>query len=155
MSYSDFEVEDEVTYGDEMGAYLRASLPGENINRNSGLKLEHGLLAPIDIFTDEIGAISRNLQSSLEVVKPKNKEIMLNERDILFLKDTATKLKHVNYKNPTAYILGFLVTKGQDEINVKSFEYITKHVLNLLLDDSVKAEDIIRYARLWMLHLAP
>jgi|SRR3989304_4446097 len=61
-----------------------------------------------------------------------------------------SKVNEPGYKNPVAFILGFvIVNKGQ--IDKNKFNEVVKDVLPHIQDDiSIKSEDVLRYARLWL-----
>lgn len=58
--------------------------------------------------------------------------------------------KHTRYKNPTAFILGFWVTKDtKTRINETALNHVKRKLR--LLTYPVRDYDVIRYANLWML----
>ena len=68
----------------------------------------------------------------------------------------AADLDSVEYKNPTAYVLGFLATEGGNVLSKEKFKYVINSVLPHAKSDSksddvisVLPADIIRYSRLW------
>jgi hypothetical protein len=66
--------------------------------------------------------------------------------------DTARNVDKIKYKNPTAYVLGFIGSRGGVDISKASMEYAIKKALPMTAEgeSSVQPEDIIRYARLWL-----
>ena len=85
---------------------------------------------PDERFCLAVDAIGRNLD--------------LDQGTIEYLLATSTKLDRIQYKNPAAYILGYLASRPR----------LTKdtlaHAIKLLKKvDDVKAADVLRYARLW------
>ena len=80
-------------------------------------------------------------------------EFRIDNDDIRKLLDTARKFQStVMYKNPYAYILGFIASQGGREITKKSFDTAVK-LLSNVEGGSVRPEDILRYARFWMITL--
>ena len=80
-----------------------------------------------------------------------NNKLKINDTDISTIKKMMIKLKHQGYLNPSAYVLGYLVTNNKyNKIDVDMFKFIKNKVLNKLEDKSIKDPDIIRYSRLWI-----
>ena len=128
-------------FQDEMGAYLRAG-GGTHIGL-VGIegKIDQATLDPLDRFKIIVDAKARNLKES---------SVYITEIDIGNLIQTASKLKHVYYKNPTAYLLGYIASSGGSNIIKKQFGYTIDKALPLIDDGSVFAPDVLRYARLWL-----
>jgi len=57
-------------------------------------------------------------------------------------------MEKVEFKNPTAYILGYIAFTREAELTVESLEYVVNDLLPYVSDKSVKPIDIVRYARL-------
>ena len=132
----------------EMGAFDRVSIPGLTGNAPK-TRLEKAAQEPLEKFVQSVEAIALNIDS-------KNK-ITITTNDIQEMIEKASYLQHVEHKNPSAYILGFLATKGgtqklvTEEGNKKLYEQIIEKALPLVdLDASVFPEDVIRYSRLWL-----
>ena len=100
---------------------------------------------PLGRFCLRVDAISRNIDSSCNgFVIPHNQIQTLLER--------SQSLHRVQFKNATAFVLGYLAT-------AKGNKVITKTALNNvwacyesiagIKDSSITKPDIIRYARLW------
>jgi hypothetical protein len=79
---------------------------------------DRALQDPLEKFQIAVDAISRSL----------NKQILLEK---------ANKLKYVYYKNPQAYILGYLASNGGKNIDIKSFKHVSTKILPLLSEGSV------------------
>ena len=59
-------------------------------------------------------------------------------------------IKNVEHKNPVAYILGFLATKGGRTLDKKNVMHVINNVLpEMKGDGGVEPPDVIRYARFW------
>ena len=72
------------------------------------------------------------------------------KREILLSK--VGNITNVQYKNPSAYILGYLaLNKGQ--IDKKRVKHIFNSVLPDFKEEGVTPPDVIRYARYWSLFL--
>lgn len=100
---------------------------------------------PFGRFTLKVDAISRNINSECTTIG-------LSNNDIQTLLDTSEKLKHVEHKNPSGYILGYLATQGgRKQISRDSLKSVWTCCYQKLRrkDDTVKEPDIIRYSTLW------
>lgn len=99
---------------------------------------------PLGRFCIKVYAISRNIESECALI---------NQPDIEMLQTFSQKVPMVRYKNPTAFVLGYIATKrGSIKIDPKSLEeaYICyKKTVSVDKDESIKKSDIIRYSRLW------
>jgi hypothetical protein len=147
MSISSDDDDNSNTYNNllpEMGAYNRVGLPGDMIGIITGSdgKINRNMLDPLQIFQIQVDAISRHLKDQ------KIKKI-LDEKDIQKMIEKSNVLKHVNYKNPTSYVLGYIASSGGTRITIEQFNYSSK-LLEYVYDTSVLEPDILRYARLWM-----
>lgn len=96
------------------------------------------------IFTD---AIARKIMGE---------RITIGQTDALTESDIETILKKTRYivglrfKNPTAYILGYIASKGGTEIKKKRLDIVFEKLLPRFGEDAgVKEADVIRYARYW------
>ena len=135
--YQDDEFEPEA----EIGAYDRVAFTGLNGN-GPKTRLEKAAQEPLDKFKQSVDAIARNCRSS--------NKINIQDEDITKMIEFASKLDTIEHKNPSSYVLGFVVTSGGRELSDTLFNTIVKKVLPLLnSEDSVFPHDIIRYARLW------
>ena len=99
---------------------------------------------PFGRFTLKVDAIARNIDSECTTIG-------LSNNDIQTLLDTSEKLKHVEHKNPSGYILGYLATQGgRKQISRDSLKSVWTCYQKLRRkDDTVKEPDIIRYSTLW------
>jgi hypothetical protein len=98
-------------------------------------------------FCLRVNAVSRNINDRCGGK-------LLSDDDIRFLLDKSPGVHRVQYKNSTAFVLGYLAT-------ARATRKITKESLNRIWicyektsggvdrDESIKKHDIIRYARLW------
>ena len=60
------------------------------------------------------------------------------------------KLEYIHFKNPSAYILGYIASESGRNILESRVNYCFTKVLPLVeLDAGLQRPDIIRYARLW------
>jgi len=134
----------------EIGAYERAGTSGRlNMTLIQGgtlgelqKKAMKELATPEDRFQLYVDAISRKLNGD---------NIMnVSQTEIDAMLDAMPMVPNIQYKNPTAYILGFLATAGGRKISVSKIKTIIEEVLPQLPESGVEAPDVVRYARLWM-----
>jgi len=96
---------------------------------------------PTDRFKLKVNAISRELNN--------NRHINLGEEDIKILIEKVIIIKekgfNIDFINPTAYILGYIVSMGGQKIEKTIVDLMFANVLKLVL--SVSKADVIRYAR--------
>jgi hypothetical protein len=72
---------------------------------------------------------------------------VLMEDDVATITGKFSVVPHGRYKNPFAYVLGYVATRGSREI----VDFKTAHQeLIQLKDPSVSDADVVRYARLWL-----
>jgi len=128
----------------EIGAYNRVGMAGDMIGIITGPdgKINREMLDPLQIFQIQVDAVSRHLKDQ-KIKKP------LDERDIQKMIEKSNVLPHINYKNPTAYVLGYIASNGGSRITQEQFNNSSK-LLEYVYDTSVLEPDILRYARLWM-----
>jgi hypothetical protein len=121
-----------------------------NFTGSSGLfgkaptsRVEQSTQDPLERFRRKVDAISRYLNNWEEIEN-------IDETSINTMLIKASKLDSVQYKNPNAYVLGFLATGGGKVLSKERFTYVIKKVLPRVdSDSSVLPPDIIRYAILW------
>lgn len=145
--YEDYFMADEPEFRDEFAVFERVGMPGAIPLGLTGIdgRQVRGAQDPLDKFQIEVDAISRNMSNY--------SEFRIDNDDIRKLLDTARKFQStVMYKNPYAYILGFIASQGGREITKKSFDTAVK-LLSNIEGGSVRPEDILRYARFWMITL--
>ena len=105
-------------------------------------RMERSMLDPLDSFRINVDGISRSLRNW--------DDVKISEKDITEMLEMAVDLKYVQYKNPTAYILGYMASNGGKKLDKTSFDNVIKKVLPHTEDQtSVTPVDVVRYARLW------
>ena len=140
----------------EMGAYERVGVPRmeegpmlgeiEGIGKNE-LKDAHKKIMRMDLSGTE------KLKLLLDDYSNKYRDkdfwpITDNEMGIIY--KYISKLHEPGYKNPIGYMLGYYIVDRRGHIDKTRFDNIIKTVLPKIQNDiSIKAEDVIRYARLW------
>ena len=77
----------------------------------------------------------------------------IDEEGIKTLLSLSQKIPRVEFKNPTAFVLGYIATRGgRYNITRDSLSSVWKcyqQMHNINKDESITEEDIIRYARFW------
>lgn len=74
----------------------------------------------------------------------------LNKNEINFILSQTDEVSLPEYKNPTAFVLGYWVSK-KGQIDAKSLVRIKPELTKL--DYPIRLYDVIRYARLWTTQL--
>lgn len=138
--------EEENIYEYEAKAFERVNYVGklqEMINRDifSDEQKRRENLTPEERFLIFSDAISRKLN----VYK-------LGNRDIDNILEKTKDIKNLKYKNPTAYVLGYVVSEGGKIINYERFDRVVNEELPDFKGSGVEPADVLRYARFW-LHL--
>jgi hypothetical protein len=125
------QFQNEYNYLDRIGGYLDQ----DNLIRKDNFD-------PVQRFINLVRSSALDLDTN-DVVNVK--------KDIDFLLRSISQFKNVQYKNPTAFVLGYCVIKN-NQIDLQSF----KHIKNKLekVSNPVRDYDIIRYANLWLNSLA-
>lgn len=149
----DFGYEEEKTFAPSIKVFERIGLPGDISSligstmvgdiRDLQKRINKMVQDPTDRFIIYTDAIVRRLISS--------DAIRLSEDNIVdMLKKAKNNVKNVGYKNPTAYILGYIASEGGMRMTKQNVNNVLKNILPQVGDESVSEQDVIRYARLWM-----
>lgn len=148
--YSDQEGE----YKAEITAYERSGHGGRLSELLSSSAVVSGMdevyklsnISPEDRFLILVDAISRRFNN--------DGIIEITQADITTMLEKTGMMMGVRYKNPIAYILGFLATNGGSKIVKKNIDHIINKVLPKIGDEGgVYPPDVIRYARYWVMNL--
>lgn len=130
----------DIEFKDEFGAYLRAGR-GDTGCLDADGKFNKTIQDPILKFKCYVDIISKKLISD---------GIEIGESDIEIMISMVDSLQYVSFKNPSAYIAGYIASGAGRNISETSVNYCFTKVLPLIqLDGGVQRPDIIRYARLW------
>ena len=130
----------DIEFKDEFGAYLRAG-GGDSGCLDADGKFNKTIQDPLVKFKCYVDIISRKL-----IVN----DIKLEEKDINIMISQVDNLKYVNFKNPSAYILGYIASSGGSNISESNVTYCFNSVLPFVeLEAGLQLPDVIRYARLW------
>lgn len=131
----------EEEYVPEFAAFERVGLPGDalvGITYNQFTKTDK-----LDMFIINVDKIGREIIS--------NNPDTLSYNDIEYLVNKARMIPKIEFKNPTAYILSYLITEsGRTQPTLPKLNQIHRRVLqNLSTKDDVEKTDLIRYSRYW------
>jgi hypothetical protein len=138
----DYNENVENMFGDERNVYERVGMRGDiNVDIDMiGMEKKKSQKTPLERFIESVNAIT------LQIINEKN---MLSQGDLKIILETITSLNKPEYKNPTGYVLGYMASNGGfNMVGEKIFDIFD--LLEFLEDKSVKPEDVIRYARLWL-----
>lgn len=133
----------------EIGAYERAGPPGalgtSLIKSGTMAEIRKQLIKEISnpeerlrIFVD---AISRKLNGE-DIVR-------ITQEDIDTMLEKIPTIPKAKYKNPSAYILGYLASRGGKKLDPSHVKKIIRTILPHLQDSGVEPADVVRYARFW------
>lgn len=139
MDDNDFsDLEEKQVYQSEFKAFERASAG------KLGTKSIRDIHDPKERFQAQIDAISRSLADITDSTDS------ISEQDILDMGDMTSRVNKIEYKNPTCYVLGYIASTKGTKITQKSVDHVFDKILPYIKDKSVKQEDVLRYARLWL-----
>jgi len=147
---NDFEDDyGDVEYKAEADAYERTGPGGKLAEMVSGAmlgdmqkSLAREAISPEDRFLIFTDAIARRINADHIAT--------VSEADITILLEKTVQIPGLRYKNPVAYIMGFLASKGGQKLERETVLYVIDHILPRMGDEGgVTAPDVIRYARYW------
>jgi hypothetical protein len=99
-----------------------------------------------DRFLINVDSISRKLNSE-EITN-------LTENDINIMLEKSQFILGLKYKNPTAYILGYIASKGGTNLDPVNVKFVINKILPKIDKDAgIEPPDVVRYARYWKLYL--
>ena len=135
---SDIEEEKSREFQPEARAYERVGISGSMLGDFSDIRMVQD---PSDRFIIYVDAISRKLMSE---------DTDLDENDLTTMLTKAREIPNIGYKNPTAYVLGYIASSGgRKNLVTKNVTKVINDILPKVHDVSVTPPDIIRYIRLW------
>lgn len=138
--WSSPEIDDGPRYVPGMDAYTRVG-PGGFLGGDVR-PIDRATQDPLERFQRYVDAISRNLSNW--------QGVNISEQMIDDMVQTARKLDDVKYKNPTAYVLGYLGSNAGKKIDKKSIDHVLTKVLPHVQENFVLPPDVIRYSKLWL-----
>lgn len=147
---SDYSSEDQnFDYDDEMKDELRPE-----VNAFERIGKPGDFLGGLDILTqDETDKFK--IQVNRIFIELKDKNIQLDNHDKQNLLDKVEKIKDLGYNisfiNPSGYILGYIASRKGINLNKQNVDYVFNNILKLKFVESVTKEDVIRYARFYII----
>lgn len=139
----------ESDYKAEVAAYDRVGPSGKLASLlQSGLPHKKGkreAILPRDRFLIGLDAIGRRIGE--------DNVASISEQDINIMLEKAATSPNIEYKNPLAFILGYLASKGGQSLKQPTVNSVIKNILPKLDGEAgVEPPDVVRYARWWFLH---
>jgi hypothetical protein len=129
MNYFD----DDDDFGYEHDIHMRVGLPGE-LDRPSDDPKD-----PLQRFSTFVNAIARSFNEYGYA--------NLTQREIQEMLFKAQLIKYPEFKNPTAYVVGYYILQG-NTINKKKLDNISAHFSKF--EYPIRPHDAIRYANMWI-----
>jgi len=130
----------EEEYVPEFAAFERVGLPGDaliGIGYNQFTKTDK-----LDMFIINVDKIGREINMRHPGI--------LSYNDIEFLVDKSRSIPKIEFKNPTAYILSYIITEsGRTQPTLYRLNQVYKILQDLSTKDDVGRVDLIRYSRYW------
>ena len=131
---------EEEEYVPEFAAFERVGLPGDalmGIVYNQFTKTDK-----LDMFIINVDKIGREITGRHPGI--------LSYNDIEFLVDKSRSIPKIEFKNPTAYILSYIITEsGRTQPTLYRLNQVYKILQDLSTKDDVGRVDLIRYSRYW------
>ena len=125
-------------FREEFGVFDRVGGGGMAMPKS---RFEKALMDPLEKFQTFIYALVGDLRG--------NQDINIDGRSIESIIAYSSKLSNIQFKNATAYVLGYFASGGGKNISKDRVQYAFK-MLHEINTNSVSEIDVIRYARLWM-----
>jgi hypothetical protein len=142
----DDDIEEFQPYAMEVNAFERAgpsTYLAELLTGDLNKKVDK-TTSPEDQFLIFTDATARRIMGDEKFGK------MLTEKDIEIMLKKTKYIVGLRFKNPMAYILGYIASKGGTEIEEKRVNYVFDKLLPKYGEESgVEKADVIRYARFW------
>lgn len=126
-------------FGDEFAAFDRVGIRTFDFETYGLENTDKKKKTPLQRFLEQLNAICIDLIE-------KN---IISDYDKTNILETLNNISRPEYKNASAYILGYIATNGGNELTVKRFNSTTK-LLKFFEDTSVDLPAIVRYSRLWI-----
>lgn len=128
--------ENEYNVYERVGGYLQTDVLGELGTTETAVDLRD----PVQRFTQFTKTVAQEMitQGIINLKKP----------DIRYILDQIPDIPNPKYKNPTAFVLGFWVTRRDGTIDKERVKKLLPYLSSLTYP--VKDFDVIRYANLWV-----
>lgn len=144
--FDDYEGEDTVrVYTAEANAYSRVGHGGRLTT-----VISEGPMKDIQQLADMTNPEEKFLilltQSAQSMIE--KHDIKISDQDIEIMADKVSLISDIQYKNPTAFILGYIAT--QPRKNMNNVKHVINHILPKIEEGGVKPPDVVRYSRFWL-----
>ena len=130
----------EEEYVPEFAAFERVGLPGDalvGITYNQFTKTDK-----IDMFIINVDKIGREINERHPGT--------LSYSDIEYLVDKSRSIPKIEFKNPTAYILSYIITEsGRTQPTLSRLNQVYRILQNISTKDDVEKVDLLRYSIYW------
>jgi hypothetical protein len=137
VQQSEHEYSDEVRFENEYNVYDRV---GGTFGELGTINTDIDMRDPIQRFTQFTRTVAKDMITQ--------KIIDLKIPDINYIIEQIQYFKNIKYKNPTAFILGFWVTKNDGTIDKNRVKKLIPKLPSLTYP--IREFDVIRYANLWI-----
>lgn len=153
--------EDPETLELEVGAYERAGTSYlsevlSGVGAIDGSKKMTRETSPEDRFLITMDAIARSLNDTIKSIPgASGKGMGLGEDSFRELLSKAITVPNLRFKNPTAFILGYIASSGgKGDLQVEKVRFVIDKILPKIPQGSgIEPPDVVRYARYWRLYL--
>lgn len=131
---------EEVRFENEYNVYERVGLQTDVLGELGTTEADVDLRDPVQRFTQFTKTVAQEMitQGIINLKKP----------DVRYIIDQIPDIPNPKYKNPTAFVLGFWVTRRDGTIDKERVKKLLPHLPSLTYP--VKDFDVIRYANLWI-----
>lgn len=129
------DIQDYVEYENEYNVFERVGGYADD-----ELTLPKNMKDPIQKFMAYVMTVTRSMNDQ-GIVK-------INRPEMVYIVDKINSLPFPQYKNPTAFVLGYWVTNENDEIDKRKLDRLSSQLNKL--DYPVRLYDIVRYGNLWL-----
>lgn len=134
---------DEYVFEDEYNVFERASYMERDVLGEMGIVYERrkkeDIRDPVQRFYIYVDSIARKLI--------RDRIITIRSSDVQTLLGYIARVSEPKYKNPTAFVLGYELTRS-GAIDVAKLDFVKTKLKDL--DVPIKVEDLIRYSNLWL-----
>lgn len=137
--YMDYDEGEGEEYDEEAPKYLPGVKAAEYAS-GGPILIAGKAQSPMERFRIQVDAVYNNL---------KTRGLDIGKSDLDTLIGRVHKIKNVEYKNATAYVLGFIASNRGKGIDMNKLKQ-TFEVIKYLPEGGVEKPDIIRYAKFWI-----
>jgi hypothetical protein len=140
-------VVDRVSYNDACSSGTYNIPKGSSLTDIQKIMLKE-IPEPLERFKTIVGAVSHKITENKLIKVDGKYSVTITNQDRDILCNLANNIEDVKYLNPTAYLLGYIVTEGGKVINKSLIKKVFQHLQNI--DESIQPADVVRYARFFL-----